>query len=159
MSKLRCLAALVAGAALTIGCGEDGKYSVEYTKKPQLVEEQKKFAEVSDSFQTIEGKILKVQPSQISFKSKYSENTNGSHEFIYLILEDNDGKMHTLVYPFSHAFLEQRAKLRYRPVPNGELSADDFLRLFIKDDYYSYISFPIKTEGIVAKDGVEYITK
>lgn len=143
------------------GCGKKAdkapntlNLSEEYTSRPAARQNV-------ETFSQLEGKILKVQPSQISYvgdwdKHHYGSNTSANHEFEYVMVEGKDGKLHAFIYPFSKAILEKEATIKYRPLSSGSIDSETFIDTFLKEEYFTDDNILIEAEGIITRDGIAY---
>lgn len=153
--KAKCaatLGALALGIGLTAGCTNStpGTLANEYSAKPEMTQNMEQISE-------LEGKILKVQPSTISFTKWLGNATTASnHEFEYMIVESKDKKIHTLIYPYSKAILEREATIKYRPLSSGMIDSETFIDTFLIKEYYTNDNIVIEAEGIITKDGIRY---
>lgn len=131
-------------------------------QKPNLSDEYNKPAvtEKTEAFSQLEGRIVKVQPSQISFIGEwYGANggrTAAGHEFEYVLVEDANKKLHTLIYPYSKAIIEREATLKFRSLPSGTIDTETFIDHFLKQEYFTDDNFVIEAEGTIVKDGITY---
>ena len=133
---------------------------------------KRELKEISDEA-IFKGKIVKVQPSHFSYYLGYKgfstvylvdSSVSDSHEFIYVIGEDNNKGLHTLIYPQSEAILEREAEIKYEPLKLGGLTTREFTKAFITNSfnkqYYEIIvnnNLFLKAEGIILPDGIRYI--
>ena len=117
--------------ALT-GCGPSkGKFSDSY--QPKIIQQVERIERTEQATSQLEGKIMKVQSSSLSFRvgSSLSETTlSGNHEFEYVIVKDKEGKTRTLIYPYSKAILEGDVNIQYRELPLGVISTEDFVKYY-----------------------------
>lgn len=147
------LAALIIGASAVTGCmpSSPGKLSGEYGSKPEM---NQSIEQVSE----LEGKILKVQPSNFTYIRWRGSNcsTSSNHEFEYVIVQDKNGVNHTLIYPYSKAILEGDATVKYRSLNSGMIDVETFIDNFIIQEYDTDDNFTIEAEGIITKDGIKY---
>lgn len=113
--------------------------------------------EKTEAFSELEGRIVKVQPSSISFTtSPYNNARSANHEFEYILVEDHDKKLHTLIYPYSKIIVEREATLKFRQLPSGTIDTETFIDQFLKQDYFTDDRFIIEAEGIITKNGIAY---
>lgn len=115
----------------------------------------------TETFSRLEGKILKVQPSQLSYVGGddnriYGSNISANHEFEYVAVKGLDGKMHTLIYPYSKSILEGNAVIKYRPLNSGRIDAETFIDTFLNKGYFTDDNFTIEAEGIITAGGIQY---
>jgi len=110
----------------------------------------------------VDGRIVNVQPRQFHYEHLYYNRNQVSyykereHEFIYIAVEGRYGEVHELVYPYSKQILERDAKIKYRPISNGKITAREFLHLFVSGNAEIPNDFEIETEGIIVKGGITY---
>ncbi|MBM3200577.1 hypothetical protein FJZ53_06580 [Candidatus Woesearchaeota archaeon] len=147
------LTALMLGAGTLTGCfpSTPGKHSGEYNSKPEITQSVEQISE-------LEGKIIKVQPSNLTYVRWRGSNTStaSNHEFEYVIVQDKNGTKHTLIYPYSKAILETEATLKYRSLNSGGIDVETFIDNFIVQEYDTDDNFVIEAEGIITKDGIKY---
>ena len=88
--KLQTLALTSALLIAGVGCEKHQTQRVPTTVETVAAEFRGQPRSTASQVQTLEGKILKVQPSQVSFSMALGFNSSrtGSHEFIYLLVED-----------------------------------------------------------------------
>lgn len=117
-------------------------------------------AEKVETFTQLEGKIVGVQPSQISFIGNWygghGAYATGGHELVYVTLQTDDGKLHTLFYPYSKAVLEKDATVKFRPIPSGMMTAGTFIDTFMDPEYFTDDNIVIEAEGAITKNGISY---
>lgn len=145
MNKLQKAFGIGALALSLSGCNDIPPYHVfDFFQKKTV--EKKEGNEAS-----LEGMILKVQPSTIPFNSGVR---GGNHEFIYVILQESDGKLHTLIYPHSKAILDNiSAKIDYEPLKERRIGSEAFIEK-LNRDFYTLSNFIIEAEGIIKN--IEY---
>lgn len=140
------------------GCKKDKPESnilkYEYSEKAVT-------AQTFDAHSELEGKIVKVQPSIISYRGGsdgmiYGSRISANHEFEYVVVETTDKKLHTLIYPYSKAIVERYAKITYRPLPSKTIDSETFIANLINPKYATDDNIIIETEGFIAKDGIVY---
>lgn len=132
--------------------------------KPNLAEEYNSepaaFTEKVEAVSQLEGRIVKVQPSQISYVGAWQGINGGyvsaNHEFEYVLVEDANKKLHTLIYPYSKAIIEREAILKFRLLPSGTIDTEKFIDNFLKQEYFTDDIFDIEAEGIIIKEGIKY---
>ena len=153
---------LLGGLALAVaGCEHQ---AVPSNNLPNMTQEynpapQSQPAEEPVAMETFRGKIVKVQPSQLSFIRESGANSiGGTHEFIYLIAEGEDRTPHVFVYPSSRAILERNALLTYRPLRLGAIDSEEFIDAFVEREYRleTMDDITIRAEGIITPDGICY---
>jgi hypothetical protein len=117
--------------------------------------------------QEMEGKIEKVQPGHVSYVGVWDTYNNGcdngygarsssNHEFEYVFMTTEDGKHHVLVFPYSRGIMEHKAQVKFRELPNGRISVDDFIKAYMSPNYYTDDHFDITAEGVITGDGIQY---
>jgi hypothetical protein len=156
--KLRrriALTTIVAGLAI----GMAGCHDPAPTK--QLLYDSSVYAQVSETrLQALEGRIVKVQPGEISFigykYDLYGGRTAAGHEFEYVMVETQDGKLHTLIYPYTMAIIEKNAVINFNPISGGVIDTKTFIDNFINDDFITDDNVSINAEGIIAPNGITY---
>ena len=154
MNVKKTLSTIVLAAALSLG-GCRGDPTPE---KANYLDYN--LSTVSNS--TLTGKIVKVQPSSVSFIGELRGNGywgaygSENHEFEYVVMKDKNNHTHTLIYPRSHAILEENAIINYIPIAGEIISSDDFIKRYIKGDYTTDDNVPICAEGIITRDGIKY---
>ncbi len=108
------------------------------------------------------GKIVKVQPSEFSyFHGMGDRSIAANHEFEYVMLEDENGLVHTLIYPQSKAILEREANIYFRPLKDKKISAKDLVENYVVKNgglnlYSAEDNFQVETEGIIVDGGIIY---
>lgn len=128
------------------------KLSPEYNKKETTGKEDLMATET----QTLEGRIVKVQPSSIPFSKGMGQAVYAAnHEFEYVTVAAADGQFHTLIYPYSRAILESEATIAYRPLKSGGIDTKTFMQTFLEQSD-PIGNFPIVAEGIITADGIIY---
>ncbi len=115
----------------------------------------------SDTLSQLEGLIIKVQPSQISYVGEMRnlgyDNVTANHEFEYVMLQDVEGMVHLLIYPYSKAILERNAIIKFKPLPFKKITANEFIDRFLDPTYSTDDDIAIEAEGIINKyDGIVY---
>ncbi|MFH1211160.1 MAG: hypothetical protein V1645_04585 [archaeon] len=135
------------------GCGDKKPKNVseDYVKKPQISEENTQISE-------LEGRIIKTKTSRLTFSKESSREARSpsQHEFEYVVIEDKEGGIHTLMYPYSMPILKRNAKIKYKILPNKVLDGRAFVDMFINNSYSIDDMIVIEAEGIIQKDGIEY---
>lgn len=136
--------------------------------KPPAIERMDRV--ISTQTKTLEGMIVDVQNSSISLQN-YSGMGNdktalgGNHTFEYVIIKDNAGKSHILIYPYSKGILKHGCKVAFRPLLLGYISAQSFIDAFVNTgkegitgNIFSSLSnaMPLEAEGIITSGGIEY---
>ncbi len=123
-----------------------------------------------EPFSKITGKIVRVQPSHLSYNETWGTNPGGAqnpwgsrisatHEFIYVIVRGADEKLHTLVYPYSSAIPEGDATITFRPLEGGMIDADEFIDKFLNPEFFTNDNFGIRTKGFIVDGGITYHEK
>ena len=139
------LAALVLGMGALAGC--DNKPAAGSSNQ----------AAVQERTLELEGRIVKVQPSAVTY---IGENTfagrASNHEFEYVMVKGKGNDVHTLIYPHSKAILEADASITYKPIEQGRIEAKDFVTGFVTSCYGTDDNFTIEAEGIITRDGIRY---
>ncbi len=127
-------------------------FSDEYRPKITQAVEKKE-----ESFSSLEGKIVKVQSSHLPYtwESGY-RGFGSSHPFEYVMVEDREGKVHTLIYPYSKAILERSAAVKYRPLELGVINVNTFIDQYINAEFFTDNNFFLEAEGIIMKNGIQY---
>lgn len=126
---------------------EYNKHSVQSTDNETLTSTETK---------TLEGRVVKVQPSSIPFSKGMAQAVYAAnHEFEYVIVEVADGQLHTLIFPYSKAILEREATITYRPLKSGGIDTKTFVATFLEQSD-PIGNFPIQAEGIITADGIKY---
>ena len=159
MAIRKTLASIVLVGALALGvagCGNEADKPQsrvgEYASQPAVPQNV-------ETFSQLEGKIVKVQPSEISYAGTtitLSDRLTANHEFEYVIVEGRDGKPHIFIYPYSKAILERDATIEYRPLNSGMITAGTFIRTFLGPKYFTDANVTIEAEGIITKGGIKY---
>lgn len=138
------------------GC-EPPKEKVNFadTYKPKIVQQVERAEQTTSQ---LEGKIVKVQPSSLSYRVPSSLSYRvGNHEFEYVIMKDEEGRTRTLIYPYSKAILEGDAIIQYRELPLRVISTRDFVHAYINERYNPDNDFFLETDGFIVKDGIKYL--
>ena len=150
------------GGLLTLvaitGCDTKTDTAKAYTEDPRLAEvtpQNSPLDRLPKDYLTIEGRIVNVQPSQLSYR-RFEDSDPLIHEFIYVLFEDGNGKKQVLVYPYSRAIFKDNATIRYAPLQEGRIDNEVFVKSFLSKGSSSFSSFPIVAEGVIAPDGIEY---
>jgi len=125
---------------------------------PPAVHEYRQQAETApgtleDTVRSLSGTIVKVQPSSVSYQVR---NGSGSHEFEYVMVEDDHGQLHTLVYPCSKAIVERPATIQYRRLSSGSMDAANFVQNYVNACRVTDDNILIEAEGIITGDGIKY---
>ncbi|MBS3140665.1 hypothetical protein J4405_00805 [Candidatus Woesearchaeota archaeon] len=108
----------------------------------------------------LRGRIIKVQPSRISFSDIDNSNNfrDQSHEFEYVFVDDEYGDMSLLIYPYSKGILERGATIRYRAMIPPKISSLAFIKTYVSPN----IQIPetsvinIEADGIIVPGGISY---
>ncbi len=153
MKKMLGIGAM--GLAL-VGCEPPKeKVNLADSYKPKIVQQVERTEQATSQ---LEGKIVKVQPSSLSFKVGFLDTSSriGNHEFEYVIMKDNNGRTHTLIYPYSKAILDGEAVVQYRELPLGVISTRDFVHIYIDENYGVDDNFFLEAGGFIVKDGIKY---
>ncbi len=156
MNKLQKVLGIGSLFSVVYGCGEPGDLAKEYVEKPVPVEELPLTEKDLTTTSTLEGRIIKVQPSSISFNNGSGDGrTASNHEIEYVLVENSEG-LHTLIYPFSKAILERDARLTFRPLNQRMIDVETFVHRFLNTDYSTSDNFFLESEGIITRDGIHY---
>ena len=160
MRKLRNLGLAGLVALGLTGCEDPTETQIAYTTPPQPIEvmQEGRIDKLpkSEKLSKLEGKIIKVQPSSVSYQRGMNEDTSSNHEFIYVVLEEQNKKTHTLIFPYSRAILERDATLSYVPLPLNYIDSDKFVGNFLGKRYSTNDRFVIHTEGFITPEGIKY---
>jgi len=140
--------------ALAIGGCEPTDTTKAYTR-PEVFEkvEEQKLDKLPTETKTLEGRIIKVQPSIINFGGG---EIAGPHEFIYVVVKDKSNKNRILFYPYSKAIIEGEAKISYISLPSERIDTHTFIKTFINPNYRQADVFQIEAEGFIVPKGIEY---
>jgi hypothetical protein len=135
-----------------VGCVDNKSLNIadEYKITPKVS------AEKPETFSELEGRIVKVQPSQLAYFSEHNSQVSASHEFVYVIVEGQDEKSHTFIYPYSKAILEREARIKFRPLESGMIDADTLIDTFVNQRYCAANNIFLEAEGLITRDGIEY---
>lgn len=140
------------------------KASIEYSKEYFLPSAENP---ISDEISTLEGRIINVRAGHVSYD--FGGDKLVTHELEYVtIFSPIDNKHHILIYPYTKEFLEQYANIKFRQLKNGNIDVEKFIDAFLNPVFYSLgedahrwnypaSTPPIEAEGIITKDGIEYI--
>lgn len=136
------------------GCGDKKPKNVseDYVKKQQFSEED------NQKLSELEGKIIKTKTARITFSKDTSKESRmpTTHEFEYVVVEDKEGNIHTLMYPYSKPILKRNATIKYKVLPNKVLDGRAFVDMFINQNYSIDDVVVIEAEGIITRGGIEY---
>jgi len=148
------------GLSFVAGCGKE--QPTQPTARDEYFNQFSTLQQTEKQSQ-LEGKIVKVQPSHLSFgKSYHTYGYNivisSNHEFEYVMVEGKDGKLTTLIYPYSKAILERDATINYKPLPSKSIQSWEFISEFMSRKYVTDDNFVIKADGIITADGIKYKT-
>ncbi|MBI4440577.1 hypothetical protein HY639_00265 [Candidatus Woesearchaeota archaeon] len=146
----------IATLALTLhGCASEQPRNETFSEYNQTV----KASPLPEGRVTLVGKIVKVQIGSIPVGAG---NWGVNHEFEYVMMQDSEGKMHTLLYPYTKAIVEQEATVTYQPL-HGGISSVDFIQQFAPPGYdygdrhyHSIGNVMLEADGIIAKNGITY---
>jgi len=149
-------AVIVAGLAMGMaGCENYSHPSALRLSSEQAISAG---AAVSNNVLALEGRIIDVQPSEVSycglFEGGQGSRYTSNHEFIYVAIEDLQGKIHTMVYPSSKAFLERDASVAYKVISGGSIDARTFIHNYVDPNYFTDDNIRIEAEGII--QGITY---
>ena len=106
---------------------------------------------------SIKGRIIKVQSGEFPIFWYRDRRAGATHQFEFIILEDEYGDVHTLVYPFPKAVLERYANIKFRTVKNGKTDSNTLIKNYTYKYWTNeYDNIPIETEGIIVPGGISY---
>jgi hypothetical protein len=156
MNRLKKIAGIGALMLTLAGC-TDKPYEA---LKPRHAESRKEAVAVAirdiETFSELEGRIVKVQPSQFLYRTDFWRSAvSVIHEFEYVMLETHDKRIHTLIYPYSKAILERDATIKFRRLNSGNIDASTFGELFLPRRT-TVDNILIEAEGLIIKDGINY---
>jgi hypothetical protein len=145
------------------GCGAEKKADIENVAKRYnpTIENRINRLEVVELSPQLEGRIVKVQPSSISYSGAwdgriYGSNISANHEFEYVMVEGKDGKVHTFIYPYSKAILERNATVRFKSLEGGAIDSETFIDRFLKKEYFTDDNVLLEAEGVIIPGGINY---
>jgi len=102
-----------------------------------------------DTIMNLQGRIVKVQPSAIYYGRSYNgEDHTPIHSFEYVFMNDKDGKIHLLIYPYSKGIMEGQTEINYRPLKHGKIDSELLIQTFVTRVGHSN-HVPIEAEGII----------
>lgn len=153
MRSIRRIGITALALAALAGCTPDRAKEYTVTPVPMAAEKGAK----APTPETIDTKVSSITGTIVQIQTSSLPVTNSTYEFIYVILQDANGKDHVLIYPHSHAIIVNRlATIDYNATANGQIGATQFGKNFVQTNYSSMINFPIKAEGIIIPDGIRY---
>jgi hypothetical protein len=110
-----------------------------------------------DEYKTIDGQIVSVQRFSIPFYYTSNYHITANYDFQFVIV-DSGGEHHTLVYPEAYAIVQQSATVKYRVIPSGKMSTDEFLHRYVSTTLNSLVINNLTTEGVICTDGgIKYL--
>ncbi len=117
-------------------------------------------SQTSPNESSIYGTITDVQPGNLAYYfftgSGHSQDSRSvNHQFEYVVVNDQQGKSHVLLYPFSKGIPKGQATISYRPLNQG-ITVNQFVDDFINPCLDADENFLIEAEGIILPNGIAY---
>jgi len=111
----------------------------------------------SKPISTMKGKIIKVQPSQISFcKFHGGAMISSVHEIEYVFVKTPDGWIGTFIYPCSKAIPDGEAEIHYREIDEIRIYSKKFISIFLGPEFFTEDNIPLYVVGIIDDLGIFY---
>lgn len=153
MNKLQKIFGVSALALALSGCTDFNATDLFNFSRKKIEVTNKKEVTKEDEL-SLEGVILKVQPSTIAFRCEV--NSSANHEFLYVMVNKNFDKPFIFIYPRSKAILEGRVKIRYKPLEKGSITSGELINKYVGSNCGAFDHFNIEGNGIIKEGEIEY---